>query len=605
MLNQRRNLMSEDEPKHLHAVVDTVRFASRDNPITEIKLRTCRGGSLKNSLTDIEEQEEDTGLPVIIGGTNASGKTSLLRGIQEVCNLLQLSTITKRDSHKCRQAIQDMGIRYLELEFIVELGSSNSDELSRLVFGYRPGQGRLNDLVRIEALKFGDDVGILTFGRVDPEVDSQPLLLENVLSVKFDSSDAADGLTWCDGMRLRRAGHAKSLDKMYHRYGDLNETKQTPGPFRKIKRDDALKLFLEDSKGQDIGGLMLRHFNMDSNSNQRRYPIMFQPATLIEVDRKGTDKKIELLRTLVPTLTRRFKEWQENPEILRASLIEMMEGNRLFTALGLKSSDIFYQEKAHPEWLFLHDYAPDIVELMMLKPELINMYTWYSEFAWPSSQKQQGIDVVMEGCLHDIVRFVAGGEHPPRELIGEVTGVKNRYGNTFSVKWVDSNEDDDNRPRKNESLFVWPDQVMKGFLGHAIRSQPRATLTEVLRELPFLAPLMGMKKENADLLDILVRFNAFTSIERIDQPYLSSGQAQVLALITAVRNAKEGSLILVDEPEISLHIDWQERLVEQLHAPLTGSRLIIATHSPDIVVQHRHLCTVINSKEEGKFYRIE
>ena len=423
--------------------------------------------------------------------------------------------------------------------------------------------------------------------------------------MKFDSSDAADGLTWCDGMRLRRAGHAKSLDKMYHRYGDLNETKQTPGPFRKIKRDEVLKLFLNDSKGHDIGGLRLWHFNMDSNSDQRRYPIMFQPATLIEVDRKGTDKKIELLRTLVPTLTRRFKEWQENPEILRASLIEMMEGNRLFTALGLKSSDIFYQEKVHPEWLFLHDYAPDIVELMMLKPELISTYTWYSEFAWPSSQKQQGINVVMEGCLHDIVRFVAGGEHPPRELVGEVTGVKNRYGNTFSVKWVDSNEDEDDRPRRNESLFVWPDQGMKGFLGHAIRNQRRATLTEVLRELPFLAPLMGMEKENADLLDILVRFNAFTSIERIDQPYLSSGQAQVLALITAVRSAKEGSLILVDEPEISLHVDWQERLVEQLHAPLTGSRLIIATHSPDIVVQHRHLCTVINSKEEGKFYRFE
>ena len=78
---------------------------------------------------------------------------------------------------------------------------------------------------------------------------------------------------------------------MYHRYGDLNETKQTPGQFREIKRDDALKLFLEDSTGKDIGGLMLRHFNMDSNSNQRRYPIMFQPATLIEVDRKGTDEE--------------------------------------------------------------------------------------------------------------------------------------------------------------------------------------------------------------------------------------------------------------------------------------------------------------------------
>jgi len=603
MLNQRRNLMTDDEPKHLIAVVDTVRFASRDNPITEIKFRTSRGGSLKNSLADIEEQEEDTGLPVIIGGTNASGKTSLLRGIQEVCSLLQLSTITKKDSQKCRQAIHDMGIRYLELEFIVELGCSESDGLSNQVFGYKPGRGRLNDLVPIEAVKFGVDVDILTFARVDPEVDSQPLLLENVLSVKFDPGDVADGLTWCDGMRLRRAGHTKSLDKMYHSYGDLSETKQRPGPFRNIKRDDTLKLFLEESMEQDIGGLKLSKFRMEQEINQRRNPILFQPATLIEVDRKGTGKKIELLRMLVPRLTHKFKEWREDPEILRTLLVDMMEGNRLFTALGLKSSDIFYQEQDNPDWLMLHDYAPDIVESMMLKPELINHYTWYGDFAWPSSQKQQGIDVVMEGCLHDIVRFVAGGEHPPRMLTGEATGVQNHYGETFNVKWVDSHKEDIDLPRRDESLFVWPDKHMKVFLGNAIRSQPRATLTEVLRELPFLAQLMGMKKENADLLDILVRFNAFTSIERIDQPYLSSGQAQVLALITAVRSAKEGSLILVDEPEISLHVDWQERLVEQLHAPLTGSRLIIATHSPDIVVKHRHLCTVIKSNEEGKFYR--
>ena len=74
---------------------------------------------------------------------------------------------------------------------------------------------------------------------VDPEVDSQPLMLENVLSIKFDSNDGAVGLTWCDGMRLSIVGHVKSLDKMYHRYGDLIETKQTPGQFRNLKRDDS------------------------------------------------------------------------------------------------------------------------------------------------------------------------------------------------------------------------------------------------------------------------------------------------------------------------------------------------------------------------------
>ena len=50
----------------------------------------------------------------------------------------------------------------------------------------------------------------------------------------------------------------------------------------------------------------------------------------------------------------------------------------------------------------LHDYAPDIVESMMLKPEWIQHYTWYGEFAWATNKKQQGIDVVMEGCLQNV-----------------------------------------------------------------------------------------------------------------------------------------------------------------------------------------------------------
>lgn len=100
-----------------------------------------------------------------------------------------------------------------------------------------------------------------------------------------------------------------------------------------------------------------------------------------------------------------------------------------------------------------------------------------------------------------------------------------------------------------------------------------------------------------------MRFNAFTRIENIRQAYLSSGQKQILALITAVRNAPEGSLILIDEPEISLHVDWQERVVEQLYTPLIGSRLLIATHSPDIVINHRHLCITLRVNDGGEFHR--
>jgi predicted ATP-binding protein involved in virulence len=45
------------------------------------------------------------------------------------------------------------------------------------------------------------------------------------------------------------------------------------------------------------------------------------------------------------------------------------------------------------------------------------------------------------------------------------------------------------------------------------------------------------------------------------------------------------SLILIDEPELSLHIAWQERFLKGLQEiiKLTPKDFLIATHSPDII----------------------
>ena len=609
MLNQSRKIMTGQPEDRLWAVVDAVRFASRDNPVTEIRFRSCRGGELMESSLSLEEIEEDTNLPVIVGGTNASGKTSLLRGIREICDLLQNQIITLTDSKKCRSKLKQMGIRHLELDFVVELGTSRSNKFSMGVWGYH--SAKTANLVSLTADTYNEhDKSLITSLWGARDVDTHPLFLENVLSIRFEAEEDNQGMIWRDGLRLRRAGRPEAVTKMYQRFGPLHETKQRPLQCRTIKGDEAIKSFLEECEGEDIGGLMLTRFDLWLKQNERQKPIQFQPATLIEVNREGTSEKIEHLRKLVPSLTKKFRAWRENPAILREALYEMMQENRLFTALGLKSSDIFYQERNAPDWLMLHDYAPDIVESMMLKPEWIQHYTWYGQFAWATNKKQQGIDVVMEGCLHDIVNFVARPDRPQRMLIGKPTGAHNRYGETYEVEWVDFDEEQHRQYDRNSEWYCWPRKGSPhGYHNAMLNGQPprrdAPKLSEVLYELPFLAQLMGMKKEDHALLEVLVRFNAFTPIEKIDHPYLSSGQRQVLALITAVKDAKEGSLILMDEPEISLHVDWQERLVEQLHAPLTGSRLIIATHSPDIVVQHRHLCTVIESSEEGTFYRGE
>ena len=45
------------------------------------------------------------------------------------------------------------------------------------------------------------------------------------------------------------------------------------------------------------------------------------------------------------------------------------------------------------------------------------------------------------------------------------------------------------------------------------------------------------------------------------------------------------AIILMDEPEISLHIAWQQSFLEDMEiiAELSKIRMMIATHSPDII----------------------
>lgn len=65
---------------------------------------------------------------------------------------------------------------------------------------------------------------------------------------------------------------------------------------------------------------------------------------------------------------------------------------------------------------------------------------------------------------------------------------------------------------------------------------------------------------------------------------LSSGEKQILILlIEALLREREPVVYVVDEPELSLHIEWQEKLLQSLVDLAQQVQVIVATHSPDIV----------------------
>jgi predicted ATPase len=67
---------------------------------------------------------------------------------------------------------------------------------------------------------------------------------------------------------------------------------------------------------------------------------------------------------------------------------------------------------------------------------------------------------------------------------------------------------------------------------------------------------------------------------------LSSGEKQLLILLSETLLQRErASIYIADEPELSLHVLWQEKLVSSLRALNPSTQIIVATHSPDIVGQ--------------------
>ena len=69
---------------------------------------------------------------------------------------------------------------------------------------------------------------------------------------------------------------------------------------------------------------------------------------------------------------------------------------------------------------------------------------------------------------------------------------------------------------------------------------------------------------------------------------LSSGERQVAGLIYSASRVAQGDVILVDEPELSLHIDWQRTIIDAMVEQLPSKQLIVCTHSPVVGVEYRH-----------------
>jgi predicted ATPase len=80
---------------------------------------------------------------------------------------------------------------------------------------------------------------------------------------------------------------------------------------------------------------------------------------------------------------------------------------------------------------------------------------------------------------------------------------------------------------------------------------------------------------------------------------LSSGERQMLIILAHLslnHRLKKDGVFVVDEPELSLHMAWQDMFVDAIQSANPNLQLILATHSPAIIGGRDDLCVPV-SKE--------
>lgn len=78
----------------------------------------------------------------------------------------------------------------------------------------------------------------------------------------------------------------------------------------------------------------------------------------------------------------------------------------------------------------------------------------------------------------------------------------------------------------------------------------------------------------------------FSQIGETLLPYqLSSGEKQILViLLTVLVEDNKPYVLFMDEPEVSLHVDWQQRLIDIILELNPNVQIILSTHAPAVIM---------------------
>jgi ABC-type cobalamin/Fe3+-siderophores transport system ATPase subunit len=163
------------------------------------------------------------------------------------------------------------------------------------------------------------------------------------------------------------------------------------------------------------------------------------------------------------------------------------------------------------------------------------------------------------------------GELDPQLAYQRVESFLKRQGSSRTLGSVETFKKRYRREHRLRSVVAEIDAVEQGI---EKAMAPRLQLEQLIRK---------MFSGNKSILFTDRAINVTTDQnEAIGLEALSSGEKHLLRLFVEILLAENNSM-LVDEPELSLHISWQRELISNFHLLNKDAQLIFATHSPEIM----------------------
>ena len=299
------------------------------------------------------------------------------------------------------------------------------------------------------------------------------------------------------------------------------------------------------------------------------------------IDRIGEDAWIEhgsdrvlnanmLMRDVLPKYSNQLGMFEEAFQFPVVPEVYLIREQRLLRRVEQTTRRRYVEEDATNYFSeTIEEYSK---ELKAHISEVLNSY----------SQITQQLDSSFPKRLFDEQNEISEGDFTARfEEIKDVQKELNRYG--LSVIQEDNHPT--YKPENAKALAVYLEDTEKKLAVFSHLLDKLNLFNDILNGRRFAYKKIHISRE--DGFKFLTKDNKDLPLTE-----LSSGEQQeVVLLYELLFSVKSNTLVLIDEPEISLHVAWQKEFLNDLIkiAELQEVEVIVATHSPQIINERWNL----------------